>query len=1299
MEPYYLTTPIYYVNSTPHIGHAYTTVAADVFARHQRQRGRETFLLTGVDEHASKVARVAEEQGLAPQEYVDRIADAWRALPARLGVANDFFIRTSDEGHKRFVQEFLERIRSNGRDDVYQDVYAGLYCVGCEAFKTEEELVDGKCPEHDVEPEWIEERNWFFRLSAYQEQLLALYDERPDFVLPGFRANEARTFIAGGLQDFSISRAGQPWGIPIPWDPEQVAYVWADALVNYLSALTYARPGEDLVDRFWPAAHHLLAKDILRFHCVYWPAMLLAAGYEPPQQLFVHGYLLSGDRKVSKSLGNLVADPLDLLDVYGADAIRFWCARSVSFGQDGIASVEGVRERYERELGNDLGNLLSRVTAMVARYRDGDLAAVPSDDSAVAPILEPLAADVARAARRLRPDGCARADLGGRAGPQPARRGDRPVAAREGRGARGRARSRPLRPRRRAPRGRDRSRRLPPGDRRRILEALGQPAELDWDGVAYGRTRAVQGLEAAPPLFPRVDEPAPGGVIDTHAHLDGCDAEPGELLERAEAVGVTRVITIGTGIESCRRALSIAEEHTGVVAALGIDPHQAASPDAARVEELRELLDHPRAVAVGETGLDGHHGAETLREQRKLFDAQLALADELGSPSSSTAARRARRRPRRSRRSAARSILHCFSEPDLLEPALERGYYVSFAGNVTYPRAEALRAAAARVPSDRLLAETDSPYLAPQPVRGRPNEPAHVRHTLAALALARGETSRRARGPDRRERDGRLRARPGMRSVAAEALARSALPRRPERPRRHRAPRAARADRRRARDRPGARRAHDVPRGPRAARPCGRARHGRSSRRSETRSGRERTSTCTSPTPSPSTPKRSSRRRPSSSRTCPYNVGTPIVAETLLGAPTLGSWCVMVQREVADRFFAEPGTKAYGAVSVLVRLHAVRTGFHPVARTVLSPGAERRLGARRLRADPGAAGRREQSAGSSAARSRTVGRRSRTLSRSPASRVASRSWRRSTRSTGGPTSAPRRSRPRSSSRSPLRSRDERLARGCGAGKAELDARRRPAPGRREARGRHRARAARAGRRGCPARGRRDGRRRVRRRHARRRGARGDLRRGRDATTVRGAPDQASPGRSGARGRLERRGDDARARQPGTWPGRALGRRLHDLAAELGADVPFFLQDGPQLATGDGTTLEPLELPRDYSVLLVLRVGDEKSSTRDVYAAFDAREGARDFDRRRHALRGAVARIRSAGDLADLPPNDLASSPLAAELRELGAFRADVSGAGPVVYGLFETDAEAERAGEALAGRARVWVTAPIGRQR
>jgi methionyl-tRNA synthetase len=364
---FYVTTPIYYVNSTPTLGHAYTTIAADILTRHHRQRGDETFFLTGVDEHADKVARVAAEQRLEPKEYADRIVGVWQELPRRLNATNDFFIRTSDEGHTRFVQEFLQRIYDNG--DVYQDVYAGWYCVGCEAFKTEAELVDGKCPEHGTVAEWLEEKNWFFRLSAYQDKLLQLYDERPEFVLPSYRYNEARSFIAGGLRDFSISRATQTWGVPIPWDPDQVAYVWADALVNYRSALSYA-PGEQL-ERFWPAVH-LLAKDILRFHCVFWPALLLSAGEEPPKQLFVHGYLNFDNRKMSKSLGNVI-DPRELIDVYGADAVRYYAARATNFGQDGNVSVDDVRERYERELGNDLGNLVSRTTAMIARYRDGTI--------------------------------------------------------------------------------------------------------------------------------------------------------------------------------------------------------------------------------------------------------------------------------------------------------------------------------------------------------------------------------------------------------------------------------------------------------------------------------------------------------------------------------------------------------------------------------------------------------------------------------------------------------------------------------------------------------------------------------------------------------------------------------------------------------------------------------------------------------------------------------------------------------------------------------------------------------------
>jgi len=503
--PYYVTTPIYYVNATPHIGHAYTTIAADILVRHYRQRGEDTFFLTGVDEHASNVARVASERGLAPQEYADSILGAWQEVPRRVDATNDFFIRTSDDGHKAFVQEFLQRIYDAG--DIYEGVYAGWYCVRCEAFKTEAELVDGKCPIHETVPDWIEEQNWFFRLSAYQSRLLALYDERPDFVLPAFRYNEARSFIASGLQDFSISRAGQPWGVPIPWDPSQVAYVWADALVNYLSALTYARSDQDLRPTFWPVVRHLLGKDILRFHCVYWPALLLSAGYDVPHQLFVHGWLLLDDRKISKSLGNVI-DPLDLVDVYGADAVRFWSIRSVSFGQDGSVSLESLHERYEHELANDLGNLLSRTTAMIDRFVGGELTAVARADSEVAGLVAGLGDDVA-----------GRFDVYDLTGAleriwEVVRGLNRHVESR-------------------APWQLAKDEKLDelratlydladglrvvatalfpyiPSTSRRILEALGEsPDAVGWERVAYGLTTARSGIVSAQPLFPRIDAPA-----------------------------------------------------------------------------------------------------------------------------------------------------------------------------------------------------------------------------------------------------------------------------------------------------------------------------------------------------------------------------------------------------------------------------------------------------------------------------------------------------------------------------------------------------------------------------------------------------------------------------------------------------------------------------------------------------------------------------------------------------------------------------------------------------------------------
>ena len=366
---YYVTTPIYYVNGEPHLGHAYTTIAADVLARHMRQRGEDVFFLTGTDEHGEPVAQAAEKLGITPRELGDKNAVQFKELAARVDATNDFFIRTTDPEHMAKVAEVVQRIHDNGH--VYAGTYEGWYCPRCADFKTEAEVVDGnKCPIHLIELEWEKEDNWFFRLSAFQEPLERLYADRRDFVTPQNRYNEALAFIKSGLRDVSLSRARLKWGVPVPWDESQVIYVWIDALLNYYTALSYAREGEDLTEKFWPATVHLIGKDILKFHAVIWPAILMAADIEVPRKVTIHGYLLLGEHKMSKSLGNVI-EPVQVSEVYGADALRFYVLREVSFGADGEVSPEGFETRYTTELANEYGNLASRTLAIIERYRDG----------------------------------------------------------------------------------------------------------------------------------------------------------------------------------------------------------------------------------------------------------------------------------------------------------------------------------------------------------------------------------------------------------------------------------------------------------------------------------------------------------------------------------------------------------------------------------------------------------------------------------------------------------------------------------------------------------------------------------------------------------------------------------------------------------------------------------------------------------------------------------------------------------------------------------------------------------------
>ena len=398
MKPFYITTPIYYVNDRPHIGTAYSTIAADTIARYQKLRGRPTHFLTGLDEHGLKLERRAREVGMTPQAFVDSMAEPFREAWQQLSCAHDDFIRTTEPRHEQRAQELWRRVQAAG--DIYLGDYEDWYCVGCEVFYTEKDLLAGNiCPQHKKPVERVKEQSYFFKLSAYTERLLAFYEANPTFVQPVGRFNEVKAFVREGLRDLSVSRTSFTWGIPVPDDSRHVMYVWFDALANYISALSGpAAPGvAELYDRHWPPhgdAIHLVGKDILRFHAVYWPAFLMSAGIEAPTQIWAHGWLTVNGEKMSKSLGNFIP-PGPLVEAFGADVVRYYLLRDVALGQDGDFSHKNLLARYNGELANGLGNLLNRVLASIVKNSLNGR--VP--DPALSPEL-PLDAELIRTAQR-----------------------------------------------------------------------------------------------------------------------------------------------------------------------------------------------------------------------------------------------------------------------------------------------------------------------------------------------------------------------------------------------------------------------------------------------------------------------------------------------------------------------------------------------------------------------------------------------------------------------------------------------------------------------------------------------------------------------------------------------------------------------------------------------------------------------------------------------------------------------------------------------------------------------------------
>ncbi len=368
-EKYYITTPIYYPSANFHIGHCYTTIIADSIARYQRLKEKDVFFLTGTDEHGQKIENKAKEKGVTPKEYVDEIVENAKNLWKSLGISYDKFIRTTDEYHEKAVQKIFDKLYEQG--DIYLDKYKGLYCTPCESFWTETQLVDGKCPDCGREVSLVEEESYFFRLSKYQKRIEELYKTNPEFIKPESRKNEMiNNFLKPGLEDLCVSRTTFSWGIPVSFNPKHVIYVWIDALTNYITALGYLSDDDSLFKKYWPADLHLVGKEIVRFHAIIWPALLMALDLPLPKQVFGHGWLKIDGGKISKSLGNY-KDPREYIDKYGVDAVRYYALREVSFGSDGNFSEEALIARTNADLANTLGNLLNRTIAMTNKYFDG----------------------------------------------------------------------------------------------------------------------------------------------------------------------------------------------------------------------------------------------------------------------------------------------------------------------------------------------------------------------------------------------------------------------------------------------------------------------------------------------------------------------------------------------------------------------------------------------------------------------------------------------------------------------------------------------------------------------------------------------------------------------------------------------------------------------------------------------------------------------------------------------------------------------------------------------------------------
>ena len=673
-DRYYLTTSIAYANNKPGIHTLYEVIGADVVARWYRMMGVETRFLTGTDEHSINIAQAAIDAGRSPRDFVDEQVGYFKAAEDALGISADRFIRTTDPDHVEAAREMIRRAYAAG--DIYLGTYEGWYCPNegfLNATDVQETARGTICPNHpDVPLQWLTERNWFFRLSAYQERLERHFADHPDFVQPDYRRNEMLGFIRGGLQDFSISRERTPgnWGIPFPiaengetaqredgsWDPEAgVIYVWYDALINYITGAGFPGDPESFA-KWWPADVHVIGKDIARFHSIFWPAMLWSAGLEAPRHVWVHGFLMAAHgERMSKSRGNFL-DPGDFVAAFGSDGARYVVLREVPFDKDAEVSWDSFVRRYNADLANDFGNLVNRTVSMANRYLDGERPG---------PGLATLEAVWSGAIARVpdRPGGLPaprgpRRAVGVRRGGEPARRRGEAVGARQGRqGGRCRGRGaparRPGRSRGGLPAHRPRRRAVPAGDgaadpgpaRLRVpVRGRRQRRAADPRRAGVGRPRGRGGpgrrsgaaLPAPGCRFARFRGllTAPMRLVDSHCHLqaDAFDDDVDLVIGGARLAGVERILVPGWNPASCRGALALADRFPWLDVAVGIHPHDASNVDDSAWDEITALAADPRVVAIGETGLDYDRVFSPILEQLQNLRRNLRLAVETGKP-------------------------------------------------------------------------------------------------------------------------------------------------------------------------------------------------------------------------------------------------------------------------------------------------------------------------------------------------------------------------------------------------------------------------------------------------------------------------------------------------------------------------------------------------------------------------------------------------------------------------------------------------------------------------------------------